>query len=71
MENNGSLPVDYEIVGTLLGPIVEGESIQVWRHIRNGVAAEGVFQSTCVKELAGPDTAITRNSVYKVFVFEN
>lgn len=66
LENSGSLPVDYEMVGILLCPITVGESFQVWRHIRNGVLAEGLFQSTCVRGITGADTIATLNSIYKV-----
>jgi len=46
--NTTSLPVDYEIVGILLGPISVGESVRMMRLSRNGVRALGIYRSTLV-----------------------
>lgn len=58
-----SLPVHYEIVGFLLEPIQEGQSVRVLRIARNGEEILGVYQSTTVIEVR-TDGYVTRNSEY-------
>jgi hypothetical protein len=57
-----SMPVDYEIEGTLLAPIIPGQQIIVFRHDRNGVPALGLFCTSPVEEIV----VVTQNSVYRV-----
>src|SRR5438045_2838487 len=46
-----SLPDAYELEGELLAPLAVGQPILVHRASRNGVAVEGLFTSTPVKEI--------------------
>ena len=57
-----SLPVDYELEGTLLAPVRLGQQLVVFRHNRNGVAALGLFCSSPVEEIM----VVTGNSVYRL-----
>ncbi|MDO8539239.1 MAG: hypothetical protein Q7S40_02275 [Opitutaceae bacterium] len=57
-----SLPVDYELEGTLLAPVRLGQQLVVFRHNRNGVAALGIFCSSPVEEIM----VVTGNSVYRL-----
>ena len=66
LDNHGSLPVDYEMMGFLLRPIKVGEAVRLWRISRNGVKAEGLFISTPVQEVRGRESVITSNSIYEV-----
>lgn len=61
-ENETSLPVDYEITGELLTPIVPGRPVRCWRDSRNGVMADGLFTSTIVFEVL----VRTWNSEYRI-----
>jgi hypothetical protein len=63
--NDGSLPVDYELQGSLIEPMEAGKSILVLRTHRNGVRADGLFQSTPVREFKN-GAAITLNSIYLI-----
>lgn len=58
-----SLPVEYEIEGELSAAIEVGKSVLVFRDKRNGVKAEGIFQTSTVLEVS-PEGFRTRNSVY-------
>lgn len=63
IKENKSIPIEYEIEGTLLTPIEIGNGVNVLRTKRNGVVAHGLFQTTNVTELT--DTTFkTKNSVY-------
>jgi hypothetical protein len=46
--NARSLPVDYEMEGSLIEPMEAGKPILLHRTCRNGVRADGLFQSTPV-----------------------
>ena len=63
--NEGSLPVDYELQGTLMEPIVIGKCMLVLRTHRNGVSSDGIFQSSPVREFKN-GAAITLNSIYLI-----
>lgn len=66
--NSGvSLPVDYEIIGTIERPPMVGQSVRVRRTNRNGVEVLGEFESTEVVELTA-DGFKTLNSVYRMVV---
>lgn len=58
-----SLPVDYWLTGRLLGDIAVGQPVVVYRDTRNGVKADGIFQSSPVVEVTR-DSFMTKNSVY-------
>ena len=64
--NWGSLPVDYEMRGVLLAEIRLGERIFLFRTMRNGVASEGTFLSTTIREIGGSGEVLTANSVYRI-----
>jgi hypothetical protein len=58
-----SIPVEYNLEGTLAFPIQVGESVIVQRTKRNGVEAYGVFSTSRVTEV-GNNYFKTQNSVY-------
>ena len=60
--NGQSLPIDYELEGTLLAPILLGRQLEVSRNKRNGVVTDGHFSSTNVVEIV----VVTRNSIYRI-----
>ena len=64
--NRGSLPVAYELRGILLAPVNVGGHIHVFRTWRNGVEADGVFQSTTIVRILSGCIAETFNSIYLV-----
>lgn len=69
--NSGvSLPVDYEIIGTIENPPVVGQSVRVRRTNRNGVITPGDYESTEVVELTD-DGFKTLNSVYRMVVLRS
>ena len=63
--NEGSLPVYYELEGSLIEPMEVGKPILVHRTCRNGVKADGLFQSSPVREFKN-GAAITLNSIYLI-----
>lgn len=65
-DNQGGIPIDYEIEGILLEPIEVHGNLFVARHLRNGVRADGFFVSTMIVELDSPDRIVTRNSIYSI-----
>jgi hypothetical protein len=67
-ENRGSLPVDYELQGVLMAPVRVGGQIHVFRTWRNGVEADGFFESTPIVKIRKPSLVETFNSVYRVSV---
>ncbi|MCX6972362.1 MAG: hypothetical protein NTV93_19735 [Verrucomicrobia bacterium] len=67
--NHGSLPVSYELRGILLAPVNVGGHIHVFRTWRNGVEADGVFQSTTIVRILGGMIVETFNSFYLVSRF--
>lgn len=66
LHNVGSLPVDYEVRGVLLGPVREGLPLVVLRTHRNGVAREGRFVSTPVVKVRADGLVETANSIYRI-----
>jgi len=65
-DNQGSLPVDYELEGILFEPIELGQHLCVLREARNGVRVDGSFISTTIVAIDLPDKVVTMNSVYIV-----
>jgi hypothetical protein len=60
-----SLPVDYELIGYLLGNPKVGGRLIILRVSRNGVNVPGLFCSSPIRIIA--DTRIeTTNSVYRM-----
>ena len=66
LENTGSLPVDYELEGVLLAPLIVGGRIQAYRTSRNGIKADGLFESTAIVRIRKGSLVETINSVYRV-----
>jgi len=60
---NISLPIDYWLVGELVNPIAEGQSVRVLRESRNGVECPGFFVTSTVTEVT-LSTFKTKNSIY-------
>ena len=60
-----SVPLDYWLIGELVGDITVGKGIVIAREIRNGVKVEGLYRSSRVKKIDG-DTIETDNSIYKI-----
>lgn len=70
-EDNGnvSIPMDYEVEGYLMSPIVVGKPVQLARTKRNGLPIDGVFQTS--KVTAQTEIGFTtKNSVYEVEVIQ-
>lgn len=67
LNSDRSLPVDYELIGTLVSPPVVGQIVRIRRTDRNGVKVLGDYQSTEVVELT-EDGFRTLNSVYRLVV---
>ena len=70
-ENNGdtSVPVEYTITGYLVGDIEVGKGIHVLRDTRNGVKADGFFDTSVVRKIQNRPSGLvvtTNNSVYEV-----
>jgi hypothetical protein len=63
--NTTSPPVDYQLIGILLGPPRVGDQVRLLRTSRNGVAVPGVFVSTTVAAIDN-DKFVTANSVYRM-----
>lgn len=70
MNRGVSLPVDYEIIGTIEKPPTVGQSVRVRRAKRNGVEMPGDYESTEVVELTD-DGFTTLNSVYRMVVLRS
>ena len=64
--NSGSLPVDYELRGILLAPVHVGGQIHVYRNWRNGIRADGYYESTPVVRILAGFMVETYNSIYLV-----
>lgn len=64
--NLASLPVNYELRGTLLEEVVVGGSIFVFRTCRNGVEADGFFKSTTIVGISNGSLVETFNSIHKI-----
>jgi len=65
LNDGASLPVQYELQGSLIAPMEVGKPILVKRTHRKGVEADGFFYSTPVRQF-GNGHAITLNSVYLI-----
>jgi len=68
-ENNGdtSVPVEYTITGYLVGDIEVGKGIHVLRDTRNGIRADGFFDTSAVCKIQDKVNGLiitTNNSVY-------
>lgn len=66
-----SVPIDYWIIGELINPIIEGQSIRVNREVRNGVKISGLFKTSFVTKIESSQfkntlTIETENSKYLV-----
>lgn len=55
----------YYVLGWYTHPPKVGDMFQVWRYNRNGVVANGVFQTSTVTEING-NTVKTKNSTYEI-----
>jgi hypothetical protein len=62
-DNYSSIPIEYNLEGSLIYDIEVGESVIVERSKRNGVEAYGVFSTSRVTEV-GDNYFKTQNSVY-------
>lgn len=65
--NKGSIPVEYEVEGTLAFKPEPGLSLVINRTKRNGVEISGVMTTSVVTKIT-PDGFETRNSVYEMEV---
>ena len=63
-ENTGSLPVDYVMRGVLLDSIKVGGRLWLYRTYRNGVEADGFFNSTPILTIPNGSIVETFNSIY-------
>lgn len=64
-----SLPVDYELTGTMLREPAIGQSVTIQRDTRNGVECGGIFCCSVVKGINKVGDILfleTQNSVYQV-----
>lgn len=67
-EDNGpgtTLPVEYWAEGRMIESPKIGGRLRIWRYIRNGVHAIGIFETSFIKKIEG-DTVFTGNSRYQV-----
>lgn len=61
--------VDYYVEGELIGDVTVGKSVLMVRENRNGVAVNGMFQTSTVTSITPLDNVVifrTRNSIYKL-----
>lgn len=65
-----SLPVGYWLEGTLLDDIKVGESVLLFRHVRNGITVSGITQTSPVASIVG-DILLTQNSIYRMTLVKN
>ena len=63
-ENDCSLPVDYVMRGVLLDPIRVGGRLWLYRTYRNGVEADGFFNSSPIITIPNGSIVETFNSIY-------
>lgn len=61
-DNDTSLPVDYELDGFFLEPLIPGFAMRVYRIRRNGLEVPGLFTTSRIVRLL----AVTENSVYRI-----
>ena len=66
-QNNGDVSLfnGYTIVGEILEPPKEGESLRVLRQERNGVKLLGVTRTSMIQKIEG-NKLYTENSVYEI-----
>jgi hypothetical protein len=70
-EDHASPPVDYWLAGDIIGEVLVGQSLTMYRHVRNGVKIEGWFQTSPVREIIKNSEneligISTGNSVYRI-----
>jgi hypothetical protein len=64
---NFSIPIDYELEGTLLQDVVEGQPLRLSRSKRDGVTAFGITVTSPIQKITAEESGIrfdTYNSVY-------
>lgn len=64
-----SPPVDYWVIGELMGSIEVGKAIMIDRHNRNGVEVRGVMYTSVVEKIENDGDVkyiTTANSLYKL-----
>jgi hypothetical protein len=64
MDDNLSIPIEYNLEGYLIGEIESGKSVIVDRTKRNGLEIRGVFTTSRVTEVSDSFFK-TANSVYR------
>jgi len=67
--NASSVPVEYEVQGSLVSPVEEGEPIVLYRTQRNGTEAAGIFRTSEVQSLEETQDHViakTQNSIYRI-----
>lgn len=62
--SDGSLPIAYNIEGSIISGFEVGKRLLVARTKRNGVEMDGLFTTSGIKEI-GEDYFKTENSIYK------
>lgn len=71
-EYNGavSVPVDYEVMGSLANDIVIGDGAVMYRTHRNGIRAFGIWQTSPITEINSRPNFVefkTQNSIYHLY----
>ncbi len=61
-----SIPVEYTIEGYLARDIVLDKGVMVYRTLRNGEKADGIFYTSNVQKIINDNKFETYNSVYEV-----
>lgn len=64
MDDNLSIPIEYNLEGYLIGEIEVGKNLIVDRTKRNGLEVRGMFTTSMVTEV-GDSFFKTANSVYR------
>lgn len=64
MDDNLSIPIEYNLEGYLIGEIEVGKNVIVDRTKRNGLEVRGMFTTSMVTEV-GDSFFKTANSVYR------
>ena len=71
MENyNASIPIAYEVVGTLENDLVVDSSLIILRSKRNGVEVPGIMETSKVMEITEFGFK-TQNSEYQIELVQN
>lgn len=65
-----SLPIEYNVEGTLIEKMELGFGVRILRTKRNGIPVDGIFTTTPLKEI-GDNYFKTLNSVYRFKIIEN